>query len=274
MGQGPSRDAVLTRTSSQPTRSTRSKHARRQKCSDDAGNTYGMPKLRREARTKAPSRHTKDNVRDPAPPPREFVSSTRRYHHHNQTRSAHRNDTTAPLSTSPTPKSRKQSQKQTKQTKECMVCTESRSLSRFSSYPPTKHCNHNLDVCRRCLRTWISTTFKTKIWNEIDCPTCSKRLDYEDMFHHASADIFHKYDKLCAKVAFEAIPGFHWCIMKGCRSGQVHGNASNKFCCVKCKRNHCIKHNTAWHKGETCREYDYRFVKSCSYRVFSSTDVT
>jgi hypothetical protein len=115
-------------------------------------------------------------------------------------------------------------------------------------------------VCRRCLRTWISTTFASKIWDEINCPTCSERLDYEDVRESAPAHVFRKYDKLSAKAALEAIPNFRWCIMRGCKSGQVHEGSTRRFRCVSCKKSHCIEHEMAWHKGETCAEYDYRYV--------------
>ncbi|KAF1365876.1 hypothetical protein EJ07DRAFT_92584 [Lizonia empirigonia] len=145
--------------------------------------------------------------------------------------------------------------------KECIVCTDSRSLLHFPSQPPTAQCSHNADVCRRCLRTWIRTTFTSKVWDEINCPTCSERLDYEDVRQFAPSDIFRKYDKLSAKAALEAISGFRWCIMKGCKSGQVHDEASKKFRCVGCKQSHCVEHNIAWHKRETCAQYDYRTNK-------------
>jgi hypothetical protein len=71
-----------------------------------------------------------------------------------------------------------------------------------------------------------------------------------------------RYDSLATKAALEAIPGFRWCIAKNCKSGQVHGNgdAKVKFCCVGCKKSHCIKHQVTWHKGETCAQYEYRYV--------------
>ena len=30
---------------------------------------------------------------------------------------------------------------------------------------------------------------------------------------------------------------------------------------MACKKSHCTQHNVAWHKRETCREYDYRTNK-------------
>lgn len=74
----------------------------------------------------------------------------------------------------------------------------------------------------------------------------------------------NRYDRLSTKAALEAIPGFRWCIIKGCKSGQVHdeGDTVPKFRCVGCKKSHCITHQVAWHKEETCAQYDYRYVSS------------
>ena len=54
-----------------------------------------------------------------------------------------------------------------KQTKECIVCTDTRSLHRFPTRPPTTQCTHEANVCRRCLRKWIQSESGTKIWNEV-----------------------------------------------------------------------------------------------------------
>ena len=31
-----------------------------------------------------------------------------------------------------------------------------------------------------------------------------------------------------------------------------------KFRCKTCKKAHCVVHHVKWHKGETCKEYEYR----------------
>jgi hypothetical protein len=161
-------------------------------------------------------------------------------------------------------------------TKDCIVCTDTRSLHRFPDRTPTNQCTHDVDVCRRCLRAWIHSEFSTKIWNEINCPVCATRMQYEDISEFAPREVFHRlvlshmfctvrvrltrcsYDKLATKAACESIPNFHWCLTKGCKSGQVQEPGNNKFRCKACNKSHCIEHGIAWHKRETCREYDYR----------------
>ncbi|KAF2876945.1 hypothetical protein BDV95DRAFT_465034, partial [Massariosphaeria phaeospora] len=121
-------------------------------------------------------------------------------------------------------------------------------------------CTHERSTCRRCLRRWIRSEFESKVWNQISCPECSVRMAYGDISHFAPSDVFRRYDRLSTKAALESIPGFRWCIAKGCKSGQVldEQHRTPRFRCVACKASHCIVHQIPWHKGETCAEYDYR----------------
>ncbi|KAH7402632.1 hypothetical protein BKA66DRAFT_404730 [Pyrenochaeta sp. MPI-SDFR-AT-0127] len=156
--------------------------------------------------------------------------------------------------------------KRTRQThqrekKDCIICADTRSLHRFPNRPPTTQCQHDIDVCRRCLRTWIQSEFEVKIWDEINCPICPIRMQHEDMREFAPSAVFRRYDKLSTRAAFEAIPGFTWCITKGCKSGQEQPPGTAKFRCLACKKAHCVEHNVPWHKKETCKEYDYRTNK-------------
>lgn len=277
MGQTSSRFAAPSRTNSRSDRSSAHKHSRQYTISDDAvEGTYGGPNLERRNTTNrsegqinttssrhlraTPGNSTAPTIRErqhgTVPSNRKNAAPDRRLVHQETGSTDHRDNKAG---SSSSPKSGPH-QRRPRLKKECVVCTDSRSLSRFPSYSPTAQCTHSADVCRRCLRTWISTTFTSKIWDEISCPTCSERLDYEDVREFAPSHIFRKYDKLSAKAALETIPNFRWCIMKGCKSGQVHEEASNKFRCVACKRSHCVEHNVVWHKRETCKEYEYRFV--------------
>ncbi|KAF2815032.1 uncharacterized protein BDZ99DRAFT_189117 [Mytilinidion resinicola] len=143
---------------------------------------------------------------------------------------------------------------------ECLVCTEPKTARHFPTCAPTSSCTHDAQTCTRCLRQWITSEFEGKVWDQIDCPECRERMQYEDMKQFAPSSIFRKYDRLSTKAALEAIPGFHWCPSKNCTSGQVHdsGYESPKFECIACQRRYCVVHNRRWHEGETCAEFDYR----------------
>lgn len=78
-------------------------------------------------------------------------------------------------------------------TKDCMICANTRSLHHFPHRNPTAQCEHETDVCRKCLRTWIASEFKAKMWDEINCPVCSQRLQHEDMRAFAPSDVFRRY---------------------------------------------------------------------------------
>lgn len=123
-------------------------------------------------------------------------------------------------------------------------CTNNRLLSRFPAHLPTARCAHDADVCRRCLRTWISTKFATKIWVNSSCPACSGCLNYEEVHESAPPEVSPKYDEFSVKAALETIPDFHWYIRKRCKSGQVYEEAASKFHGAKCTKSHCTKHGT------------------------------
>jgi hypothetical protein len=78
------------------------------------------------------------------------------------------------------------------QTKECIICADTRSLHRFPDRLPTKDCSHDIDACRRCLRSWIQSEFSTKVWNEINCPICMTRMQIEDIRKFAPDKVFRR----------------------------------------------------------------------------------
>jgi len=83
-----------------------------------------------------------------------------------------------------------------KEKKDCTVCTNTLSLHHFPDRPPTKNCKHDVDVCRKCLRTWIASESSAKLWNDITCPVCKTQLRTADIRDFAPKDIFKRYDPL------------------------------------------------------------------------------
>lgn len=293
MGQSSSRHAAPSRDSFQTTQRTLYEHTRLYAYSDDnIASTHDAPKKRRRAVShraetqsiKSTSRHQRTTSGDIAPVTsrtgqrathspkassrQDHTTPDKRYYHDEPRSGSHRNDQgprspnfMSQLSLTGSRHRRSRSRK------ECVVCTESRSLSHFPYKPPTARCAHDVDVCSRCLRTWISTSFSSKTWDDVNCPTCAERLSYEDIREFAPSEIFRKYKKLHTKAELKAMKGFYWCITKGCKSGQTIAPGTSKFKCVRCKQTHCMEHNMLWHKGETCKQYESRSVQTYELKV-------
>ncbi|KAH6620068.1 hypothetical protein C7974DRAFT_225695 [Boeremia exigua] len=268
MGQLSSRHAGSVRDSHRSVRPITSKHTKSHACRNSAGNVRDAPTSRRRTSSHlAEGQSTKSlTLSGPAParrhkehPARHSNKSILRRKSPVRDRGYDEPGSIVAKQITGSQLSLTVSNRRTpRQKKECLVCTDNRLVSRFPTHPPTARCVHNADVCRRCLRTWIDTSFADRVWDEIDCPVCSQRLAYEDVREFAPSEIFRRYKKLSTKAALEAIPGFHWCLTRGCKSGQVIRTGTSKFCCVNCKNTHCIEHNMPWHKRETCKEFDYR----------------
>jgi hypothetical protein len=79
-----------------------------------------------------------------------------------------------------------------KATKDCVVCVETRSLHHFPQRAITAQCTHEVNTCRHCLRGWIRSEFKSKVWDLLDCPECRARMAYEDVKEFAPAEVFKR----------------------------------------------------------------------------------
>lgn len=76
--------------------------------------------------------------------------------------------------------------------KSCEVCFERLTLEAFPTRKTTAACSHEADVCFRCLAHFITSQNWDKMWNHIDCPSCSARLGYEDVRAFATAATFER----------------------------------------------------------------------------------
>lgn len=94
------------------------------------------------------------------------------------------------------------------------------------------------------------------MWNQLDCPECPAQLGYADVKKYASDTTFQKYDSLTMKDVVCSDPNFRWCTK--CISGQVHsdGAESPLIVCDSCRALSCFTHQTPWHEGMTCVEFD------------------
>ena len=145
-------------------------------------------------------------------------------------------------------------------TRTCIVCADDLPLERFSNVLATRGCRHENSVCRDCLQQWIETQLTTFGWEKIKCVQCQQYLQYEDVRRYATRETFNRYDELAARSVYTNEPNFVWCRNPHCGSGQIHegGEGMPIFQCKACKRRYCIVHNTPWHEGETCVEFDIR----------------
>ena len=73
---------------------------------------------------------------------------------------------------------------------DCVVCFETLSPQNTPKRKITSLCNHEPDVCKSCLTTSISTQFNSKVWDQIDCPTCGQRLGFQDVKTFADSLVF------------------------------------------------------------------------------------
>ena len=80
--------------------------------------------------------------------------------------------------------------------KDCVVCYETLNAQTVPQRRITSACNHEPDVCRSCLATSISTQFNSKVWDRISCPSCSQRLDFQDVKAFADPDVFTRLGPL------------------------------------------------------------------------------
>lgn len=77
---------------------------------------------------------------------------------------------------------------------DCVVCFENLSPQNRPERKITCSCNHEPDVCRSCLSASISTQFNSKVWDQINCPTCGERLDFHDVRAFADSPVFERFE--------------------------------------------------------------------------------
>ena len=74
---------------------------------------------------------------------------------------------------------------------ECSICLQDLPANRFPKRI-TGTCDHDSNVCFECLCSSITTQFASKVWNQIECPTCWERLQYMDMKMFADSEVFER----------------------------------------------------------------------------------
>lgn len=79
---------------------------------------------------------------------------------------------------------------------DCVVCLETLNAQNIPKRKITSTCDHEPDVCKSCLTTSISTQLDSKVWDQIDCPSCGQRLDFRDVKAFADPVVFARLEPL------------------------------------------------------------------------------
>ena len=78
--------------------------------------------------------------------------------------------------------------------RDCVVCFDTLTVENTPNRNITTSCDHEPDVCTICLSTSISTQFTSKVWDQIDCPTCGERLGYQDVQEFADSEVLERLE--------------------------------------------------------------------------------
>ncbi|GIZ37487.1 hypothetical protein CKM354_000093200 [Cercospora kikuchii] len=142
----------------------------------------------------------------------------------------------------------------------CVCCGDDKPPAEFPSRPTTLSCEHENHTCVECMHSWLAAEFETKGTEDLKCPECPCKLDYDDILAHSTPETFDSYEKMLTRNALSSLDEFAWCLSATCNSGQLNvENASGTFMdCVGCGYKQCLTHKVAWHTGETCEQYEYR----------------
>jgi hypothetical protein len=158
--------------------------------------------------------------------------------------------------------------------KTCVACVEHLEPEKFLDQI-TKRCNHSVNTCKTCVCKWIDERLTNQGYDKISCPDCSLILQYSDVQQCTTKKQFDRYDRLVLLNTLAKDPDFRWCFSSTCSSGQIHSTQSegDMMICYACQYRQCTKHNSEWHHGETCAEYDTRRHRARSDEVAATKKV-
>ncbi|RMX92529.1 hypothetical protein D0868_13358 [Hortaea werneckii] len=142
--------------------------------------------------------------------------------------------------------------------RDCVVCGDTKDPLDFPVKTPTPGCRHPPRLCTECLHSWITSELDSKGCEGIKCPECPQTLQHGDVRQAASQETFKAYDTLATRNALSTLAEFAWCLNPQCGSGQLNIQNQNFMDCASCRFKQCLRHQGAWHAGETCEQYEYR----------------
>ncbi|RMY78952.1 hypothetical protein D0862_13271 [Hortaea werneckii] len=142
--------------------------------------------------------------------------------------------------------------------RDCVVCGDTKDPLDFPVKTATPGCGHPSRLCTQCLQSWIASELDSKGCEGIKCPECPQKLQHADVRQAASQETFKAYDTLATRNALSTLAEFAWCLNPQCGSGQLNIQNQNFMDCASCRFKQCLRHQVAWHMGETCEQYEYR----------------
>lgn len=74
----------------------------------------------------------------------------------------------------------------------CIACLEVLTYAITPGRRITNVCDHEPLICIDCLAQSIRSQSESKIWNQVECPTCNARLSYQDVRSFAAEPVFRR----------------------------------------------------------------------------------
>jgi hypothetical protein len=145
---------------------------------------------------------------------------------------------------------------------------------RLLSFPAPEilvDCQHEYDICRNCLGTYITAQLETQGHSAVDnisCPTpsCNHKFTHGEVRHLATPESFAVYDRYTVLNSVSSLPNFRWCLREDCTAGGLYDDPSsvpasshsvNVNCieCSECNFTMCYTCQSPWHANLTCEQY-------------------
>jgi hypothetical protein len=150
-------------------------------------------------------------------------------------------------------------------TRECVNCLNDAGEKDFPFEPTTDGCMHDLEICKSCIGTWITTSLDNGNWKNITCLSvdCGSVLQYADVKRYSNDADMERFERFATRDALAEMPGFKWCLNPDCDAGQIHddgGGTEQILTCALCGFKRCTICDRAWHQDETCEQYTRRLA--------------
>ena len=75
----------------------------------------------------------------------------------------------------------------------CLICTDEIEDEDRLTGNISAACTHDVETCRPCLQSYITSQMETTIWDQISCPQCEVHLTAEDINKHGNPTAVARY---------------------------------------------------------------------------------